>query len=389
MRLFLKVRSALKKTLPVLAAAVLSVPLCTPSVCAVEMPEVSAKAAIVINAETGETLFGKNADVRLPMASTTKIMTTILAIEHADLDEQFTVDPDAVRTEGSSMGLRENDKVTLRALCYGMMLPSGNDAANCTAVRVAGSIGAFVELMNKKAKSLGLENTRFVTPSGLDDFTDEHYSTASDMAKLTRYAMNNETFAEICNARSVKLCFGDPPYDRWLTNTNKLLRTCHGVIGVKTGFTDKAGRCLVSCCERNGSKLICVTLNDRNDWQDHSMLYDKCFPMVSKQVLDAGRKSFDVSVVGSDVDTVKCTAPAVKVSLVKGSEKNVRTVVRLPAFVYSTVIKGQQLGTVEYWYNGELIAQSGIFARQNAEYKRTDRDGFLEIIKQKLVSLFA
>ncbi len=354
-----------------------------------EMPEISARAAIVINAETGEILFRKDADRKLPMASTTKIMTTILAIEHGRLDEQFTVDAQAVRTEGSSMGLSENDKVTLRALCYGMMLPSGNDAANCTAVRVSGSVEKFVELMNAKARELGLDNTYFVTPSGLDDYTDEHYSTAADMAKLTRYAMKNETFREICGTKKVKLCFGDPPYERWLTNTNKLLSSCHGVIGVKTGFTDKAGRCLVSCCSRNGAELICVTLSDRNDWQDHSRLYDNCFRYVSRKTLNAGSGAFELSVVGSDRDSIKCYAEPAEVTLLNGREKDVKVIVRLPPFVYADVKKGEQVGCAEFWYGGEVIAKSGIYAASDAAYAKAECKGFLEDLKSMLVGFFS
>ena len=390
MKFSLRAGSAPARVLSVLAAAVLSTIFCT-HICSAERsgPDITAKGAIVISAETGDVLFAANADKKLPMASTTKIMTTILAIEHADLDASFTVDPDAVKTEGSSMGLKENDKVTLRDLCYGMMLPSGNDAANCTAVRIAGSVDGFVELMNAKASALGLRNTHFVTPSGLDDYTDEHYSTASDMAKLTRYAMKNKTFEKICSARSVKLCFGDPPYDRWLTNTNKLLKNCHGVIGVKTGFTDKAGRCLVSCCERNGSRLICVTLADRNDWRDHSVLYDSCFPKVAVCSLDSGRKDLAVSVVGSDRDTLGCSLPDVSVSLVKGSENKVRTVIKLPPFVYAPVRKGERLGSVEYWYNGEMIAQGDITAAGDVKRCSADSGEAFGEIRKILVRLFS
>lgn len=379
----------LKRAFSVLCASICTI-FCTHNdASAVNMPDVSAKAAIVINAQTGDVLFRKSADKRLPMASTTKIMTTVLAIEHGQLDEQFTVDPQAVKTEGSSMGLRENDKITVRALCYGMMLPSGNDAANCTAVRISGSVDSFVELMNQKAKEIGLDNTHFVTPSGLDDYTDEHYSTASDMAKLTRYAMKNETFRQICSAKSVKLCFGDPPYERWLTNTNKLLKTCRGVIGVKTGFTDKAGRCLVSCCERNGAELICVTLGDKNDWQDHSALYDSCFPLVSRQTLNAGSGVFELSVAGGDRDSIKCAASPVKACLLNGKADDVKVVVHLPRFVYAPVKKGDCVGRAEFWYGGEMIAQSGIFALNDTEHEKAECKGFLDDIKSKLVSFFS
>lgn len=241
-------------------------------------PQIAARAAVVVEYETGKVLYEKNADLELPMASTTKIMTTLLTLESGDIDEWFTVDSEAIKVEGSSMGLSEGKIVTRRILAYGMMLPSGNDAANAAAVAVAGSIEDFVELMNEKAENFGLTNTHFATPSGLDDYTDEHYSTALDMANLTRLALSNEIFREICGTKSICLQFGDGE-SFWLSNSNKLLSSCDGVIGVKTGFTDKAGRCLVSACERDGVTLICVTLSDPNDWYDHTNLYDYCFQM--------------------------------------------------------------------------------------------------------------
>lgn len=368
------------------AFAALCTIFCTcPDAKADNLPSVSAKGAVVINASTGEVLYSHFAEKSLPMASTTKIMTTILAIEHGDLDSRFTVDPVAVRVEGSSMGLKENDKVTLRDLCYGMMLPSGNDAANCTAVRVGGSIENFVQLMNDKAKQLGLENTHFVTPSGLDDYTQDHYSSALDMARLTRYAMKNKEFRKICSAKSVKLSFGDPPYDRWLTNTNKLLKTCHGVIGVKTGFTDKAGRCLVSCCSRGGTELICVTLGDRNDWQDHSRLYDSCFPLVARQELSCGTKGFVLNVAGGECDKIRCRIQPAYACISKDSRDSVRSVVHLPMFVYAPVKKGDAVGRVDFWYKGELIAQSAIYADEDCPLAKGQDKGFVDKLKQKLI----
>lgn len=221
---------------------------------AAEQPEVSAVSSVLMEAVTGEVLYEKNAREPRPMASTTKIMSALLCLESGDLDTEFTVDSQAIQVEGSSMGLVEGDTVTKRALCYGMLLPSGNDAAGAAAVRVAGSIPAFVAQMNERAAALGLTQTHFVTPSGLHD--DDHYSTACDMAVLAASALQNENFREICAQSSAQVCFGNPPYQRWLKNSNKLLTMDESVIGVKTGFTDEAGRCLVSAAERNGVTLI-------------------------------------------------------------------------------------------------------------------------------------
>ena len=225
--------------------------------------------AILINAETGDVIYEKEADKIAPMASTTKIMTTLLALEQGNLDEPFVIDSNAIKIEGSSMGLKEGDCLTIRDLCYGMMLPSGNDAANVLATKIAGSIDGFVKMMNLRAKELGLKNTHFCTPSGLDTSEkNEHHSTARDMALLTQKAMENADFCEICSQSYKKLTFGNPPINRVIRNHNRLLKEFDGACGVKTGFTKKAGRCLVSAAQRDGLKLIAVVLKDHDDWQD-------------------------------------------------------------------------------------------------------------------------
>ena len=225
--------------------------------------QTKAKAAVLMDAQTGRVLFAQNAGLRLPMASTTKIMTALLTLEQGGLDNYFQVDSDAIRVEGSSMGLQEGDSVSLRALAYGMLLASGNDGANAAAVRISGSIPAFVERMNARAAEIGMADTRFATPSGLDD--PGHYSTAYDMALLAREALQNPLFAEICAQSKAVVQYGNPPYNRWLTNHNRLLREYPGTIGVKTGFTKASGRCLVSCAERDGVRLIAVTLGCPDD----------------------------------------------------------------------------------------------------------------------------
>ena len=359
------------------------------NVSADDLSEISAKSAIVIDGETGDVLFEKNAYERLPMASTTKIMSVLLALESGDLDEQFVVDSEAIKVEGSSMGLQEGDKVTLRDLCCGMLLPSGNDAANAAAVRVAGSIGKFVQLMNKKAGELGLKDTHFVTPSGLDDDTDEHYSTAADMAKLAAEAMKNEDFRAICCLEKVKLCYGDPPYDRWLMNTNKLLKSCEGVVGVKTGFTDKARRCLVSACDRKGKELICVTLNAPDDWNDHSKLYDYCFDFVSEQRLPLDKDSFDVAAVGGVCDSVKCKAGQASAVLLNGRAAQVKSKVYLPRFAYAPVKSGDKIGQVVFYYKEVEIARTDITATEDVELCEPEKPDIFHYYFNKLKKLFA
>lgn len=317
----------------------------------------NAKASILIEADSGRVLYSKNPDRRLQMASTTKIMSAILTIESGDLDKPFEVDSEAIKVEGSSMGLLEGDTVTKRALCYGMLLPSGNDAANAAAVAVSGSVEAFVEKMNAKAKELSLGATHFVTPSGLDDFTDGHYSTASDMAKLTAYAIKNETFKSICSAQSISLDLGGRSV--WLNNTNKLLKTCEGVFGVKTGFTDKAGRCLISACERGGITLICVTLGDSTDWIDHEKLIEYGYSRLER--VELGGESFKVDMAGGNPEA-ELYSSGICVTLEKGEAERIEKRVIIPQFVYENE-RGKSVGKVIYYLDGGVIAISELKVR--------------------------
>ncbi|HCC34391.1 MAG TPA: D-alanyl-D-alanine carboxypeptidase, partial [Ruminococcaceae bacterium] len=221
--------------------------------------EISAASAVLIEPVTGRVLFEKNKDERRSMASTTKIMTALLAAESGRLEEPFTVTSQMINVEGTSMGLKSGDQVTLSALVYGMMLASGNDAANAAAVFLGGTQSGFAKLMNARAREIGMTGTNFVTPSGLDD--DEHYTTAHDMALLAAEAMKNPVFLKAASSLSAQVQIGNPPIKRTYSNHNRLLREYKGANGVKTGFTKKSGRCLVSSAERDGISLIAVTLH--------------------------------------------------------------------------------------------------------------------------------
>jgi len=236
---------------------------------------VSAKAAIVVENSSGKVLFAKNADERLPMASTTKIMTAICTIENTRTDSLITVADEAVGIEGSSIYLAKDEKITVRDLLYGMMLNSGNDAATALAIETSGSVEEFARLMNETAKRIGAKNTNFVNACGLYD--DNHYTTAYDLALITSYALKNPLFAEIVSSKTAKITNGDNGYPRVLRNHNKLLNLFDGCIGVKTGYTKKCGRCLVSAAERDGVTLTCVTLNAPDDWNDHTALLNYGF----------------------------------------------------------------------------------------------------------------
>lgn len=327
---------------------------------AAEVPEITAKGCVLMDAQTGYVLFAQNEQEKLPMASTTKIMTTLLTLESGDLDTPFIVDSAAIHVEGSSMGLQEGDTVTRRALCVGMLLPSGNDGANAAAVSVGGSIPDFLEMMNARAKEIGMTRSFFASPSGLD--AEGHGASAYDMALLAREALKNPDFAAICSRQSMTVCYGDPPYARTLTNTNKLLGMDDTVIGVKTGFTDAAGRCLVSACRRQESTLICVTLNDRNDWADHSALYDYGFagasvytPPVPEQVT--------VQLEGGSVQTVTgYVRETPQMTAWYGKPPAYTVTALLPPFLTAPVAAGTQIGEM-IWRNGSVeIERTPIFS---------------------------
>ena len=221
-----------------------------------ELPKTNSRRYIVYDRISKSMIIGKNEDVKSAMASTTKIMTTIVILEKADLNEKVTVSAKAGGTGGSRLGLKRGDKASVRDLLYGLMLRSGNDAAVALAEHVGGSVKGFAELMNGKAIELGLTNTHFVTPHGLDDAN--HYTTALELAKLTDYAMDNETFAKIVGTKSTTIYINNQP--RQINNTNELLGVLNGVVGVKTGFTNNAGRCLVTETKRNNMDIITIVL---------------------------------------------------------------------------------------------------------------------------------
>lgn len=221
-----------------------------------ELPKTNSRRYIVYDRISKSMIIGKNEDIKSAMASTTKIMTTIVILEKADLNEKVTVSAKAGGTGGSRLGLKRGDKASVKDLLYGLMLRSGNDAAVALAEHVGGSVKGFAELMNEKASELGLTNTHFVTPHGLDDAN--HYTTALELAKLTDYAMDNETFAKIVGTKSTTIYINNQP--RQINNTNELLGVLNGVVGVKTGFTNNAGRCLVTETKRNNMDIITIVL---------------------------------------------------------------------------------------------------------------------------------
>lgn len=260
----------------------------------IELPAVAAKAAALVDVTSGRVLYSHQGTLPLPMASTTKVMTAIVAIEHGRLDDIVKTTKRAVGKEGSSLYLRLGEEMSLHHLLYGLMLRSGNDAAVAIAEHVGGSEEGFVYLMNEKAKLLGLEQTQFRNPHGLDEAG--HYTTALDLAHLSAYALHNDTFKEIVRTRIKKVPNSIDKWNYQWLNKNKMLHLYEGADGVKTGYTSKALRCLVSSATRNGQQLVAVTLNDARDWEDHKKMFDygfRMFPLTS--VVKQGQKIAEFS----------------------------------------------------------------------------------------------
>lgn len=262
---------------------------------------ISANKAILLEVETGRVIYEKRADEKSLIASTTKIMTALIVCEQCNVLDRVQIPKEAVGIEGSSIYLQEGEVLTVQELLYGMMLHSGNDAATALAIYCGGTVEGFAQKMNDKARLLKLGNTHFVNPHGLD--APDHYSTARDLANLTRYAMENPIFAKTVSAKTVTVG------SRTFTNHNKLLWRVEGADGVKTGYTKAAGRILVSAAQRQGRRLIAVTIEDGNDWADHAALYEQGFSGYSvRQLVDKGQCLGYLQVFGGQGPEVKVIA---------------------------------------------------------------------------------
>ncbi len=334
------------------------------------VPHVSAKAAILIEADSGDVVFEKNADERLPMASTTKIMTALVAIENIPDDKVVRINGNAVGVEGSSVYLKSGEELSFTDLLYSLMLASANDAAAAIAYECAGGIEEFAEMMNEKAAEIGLQNTHFTNPHGLDH--EDHYTTARDLAVLTRYAMENKRFRSAVSTLTHQLEREAENGVCLVVNHNKLLRTYEGAVGVKTGFTKRSGRCLVSAAERNGVRLIAVTINAPGDWDDHRRMLDYGFALYENVTLaEAGALSVTLPCIGGDQSTVRCSnTDVVCLTLKRGT----KTVVQIEADRYfpAPVKKGDALACAVIYADGEQIVRVPLFAEADVNVDETE-----------------
>ena len=320
----------------------------------------SAQSSVLMDCSSKRVLMESNAHLRRGMASTTKIMTAIIALEYGNLDDVVTVSYKASTVEGSSMWLKTGEKITLRSLLYGLMLNSGNDAATAIAEHIGGSVEGFAALMNKKAKELGLKDTSFTNPHGLDD--ENHYTTAYELGIITCYAMENEVFCDIVNTKRKTIEGLENGINRTLTNHNKMLTLYDNADGVKTGFTKKCGRCLVSSATKDNLKLVAVTLNAPDDWNDHKMMLDFGFDNYKKYTgLKQNSYIKSLSVLGGKSDKVSCYAKNELSCAVKNNDKT-EVKYNIPDKVKAPVIIGQKLGTATIYVNGKPTGSTDVVA---------------------------
>ncbi len=351
----------------------------------VNYPSVSAHSAIVMIAATGEVLYEKNAYEQRGIASTTKILTCITALENAPLNAVVKANTEDVTVEGTSIGLKAGDEIDLLTLIKGMLLESGNDAANTTAHLVCGNKDDFCRLMNKKASEIGMKSSLFQNPSGLTQ--KGHYSCAYDMALLGSYAIKNRLFKSICASSKLSVSFGTPKIDVTFYNHNKLLNKYEGAFGIKTGFTKASGRCLVSAVEKNGVVLVAVTLNAYDDWNDHIKLYDYCFELVKSENADINISNISIPIVNSSVSEVSLkTSKNVFIPYVN-KKPCYKVCYYLPHFEYGGIKKGDYLGWLEVKTDkGILIDKVYLLSRDDAPTNsvKTKEKGF----KERLLNLF-
>lgn len=329
-----------------------------------EMLDVSAKSAVLLDASSGRILYSKNSDEKLPIASTTKIVTAIVALENSRLDEVIKTSPKAAHVEGSSIWLEENETITMENALYGLMLNSGNDAAIAIAEHISGDTDIYADLMNNLVKKVGANNSHFVNPNGLD--APNHYTTAYDLALITRYGLKIPKFAEIVKTKEKKIPWEGHQWNRTLKNHNKLLWQYQYCDGIKTGFTKKSGRCLVTSATKDGWQLIGVTLNDGDDWNDNKKMFEYGFNTYApklvfnknqyvKTIIVNGGKSSKITLVTDD----KLLVP------LSQNEENITYQYEGPEVVTAPVSKCDDIGKLNVYLDGKLICSIGL---KSSEY---------------------
>ncbi|MCR5031107.1 MAG: D-alanyl-D-alanine carboxypeptidase [Selenomonadaceae bacterium] len=354
------------------------------------LPQVTARSAVVMDALTGEILYQRCMDDRRYPASTTKIMTLITALEsdRGGFDDAVTISAAAANMEGSTMWLEYGERYRLEELLYGMMLVSGNDAAVAVAEHVAGSVPAFAKRMTEKAQEIGAKNTHFVNSCGLHD--PRHYTTAYDLARITAHGFKNPTFRKIISTKERNVPLMKPPFSRNLENENMLLWIYKGANGVKTGYTDDAGRCVVTAAERDGVQLIAVVLDGAYMWNDSIAMLDYGFRHIeAREFVKKGEKIASIAVEGGEQGSVGLTAEkALRLPVPNGDASAYQRKIKTPRAVEAPVRRGEKLGEAVYYYRGEKIASVSLLAEGQVERKNSFLAG-LSRVWHKITALFS
>lgn len=320
----------------------------------------SSSSEIVMDVNSGRVLYQNNANAKKFMASTTKILTAIVIIENCDLDEIVTVTKETVGVEGSSIYLEVGEKLTVKDLLYGLMLRSGNDCAETLAVHCSGSIKAFAELMNEFANKLCVKNSNFTNPHGLHD--DNHYTTAYDLAVISAYAMKNPVFKEIASTKAIRIPFTTRNTTRYLKNKNKMLNDFDGATGIKTGFTKKAGRCLVSSAERNGMEIVCVVLNCPPMFERSKELLNSNFATYKPYKLVESDEIIDfVPIADSEYTCGLYVKNDVTLPLTNEEKEGIEIVYEYPKIIEKGTKKDSQVGFVKFYSQNNLIFSEKIY----------------------------
>lgn len=346
------------------------------------IPNLTAKSAIIIEAKTGKIIYAKDAETRRYPASTTKMMTLIVALEKGDLNDIVTASKNAAQTEGSTLWLEEGESLKLSDLLYGVMLVSGNDATVAVAEHIAGSVDSFAKLMTAKASEIGAVNSSFVNSSGLPDVN--HYSTAHDLAKIAAYGYKNPMFEQIVSTKEKKIPWAGKDYDRDLNNENRMLWLYEGGNGVKTGYTEAAGRCLVSAVKQNGVQLIAVVLDSEFMWNDSIALMNYGFKHTqSMSLFEKGNSVKTAQVIAGKKDSVELIIDSkLCIPVVDGNQDKFITVVDAPDRIYAKIVEGNKLGAVHVFYDGIEVASADLVAKETIE-----RKSFFSSVYRSIISV--
>lgn len=358
----------------------------------IKIPEINSRSSVVIDRNTNTILYGKNENTRRKMASTTKIMTAIIIIENCNLDETIEISKKAAGTGGSRLGLKTGDKITIRDLLYGLMLRSGNDAAVALAEHTSGNVENFTELMNQKSVNLGLTNTHFETPHGLD--SDEHYTTAYELAILSNYALNNKIFSQIVGTKSYTVTING--YPKQLSNTNELLGNFNGIYGIKTGFTNGANRCLVTACKRGNMDIICVVLGaDTKKFRTQdsikliNYIFDNFQPVDIKKLIDTDfenwkKDNLNKIVVNKattqNIDLRIENIENLTIPIRKDLINSITITIDFPLYLESPVSANSKLGNINVLVRDYLNLNYSIYNSSKIKHKSWD-DYLVEILR--------